>query len=73
MVHFIADFEAPSGRNSPKPPLQKVYNASEPPYEGYHEIDRAAYESSSPDTAIVIDNGSHQTEFLARGPDTDDL
>ncbi|PSK58712.1 Actin-like protein arp5 [Elsinoe australis] len=58
MVHYLADLEAPSGRNSPKPPPKEPYHVSEPPYEGYHEIDTEAYRRSSADTAIVIDNGS---------------
>ncbi|PNS15907.1 Actin-like protein arp5 [Sphaceloma murrayae] len=58
MVHFIADLEAPTGRNSPKPPPQEPYHVSEPPYEGYHEIDSAAYSRSTADDSIVIDNGS---------------
>ncbi|GAM91496.1 hypothetical protein ANO11243_095470 [Dothideomycetidae sp. 11243] len=58
MVHFIADLEAPSGRNSPKPPPKEPYHISEPPYEGYHEIDSKSYARSSGDDAIVIDNGS---------------
>jgi len=58
MVHFIADLEAPSGRNSPKPPPRAVYHVSEPPYEGYHEVDEASYRKSSSTDTIVIDNGS---------------
>ncbi|KAF2225514.1 hypothetical protein BDZ85DRAFT_67449 [Elsinoe ampelina] len=58
MVHFIADLEDPSGRNSPKPPPAEPYHVSEPPYEGYHEIDSASYARSTESDAIVIDNGS---------------
>ncbi|KAF4553629.1 Actin-like protein 3 [Elsinoe fawcettii] len=58
MVHFIADLESPSGRNSPKPPPAEPYHVSEPPYEGYHEIDSASYARSSDSDAIVIDSGS---------------
>jgi len=58
MVHFIADLEEPSGRNSPKPPPRAVYHVSEPPYEGYHEVDQAAYRKSGSSDAIIIDNGS---------------
>lgn len=60
MVHFIVDIETPSGRNSPKPTHGQQYNVSEPPYEGYHEIDGNTYRQSSSDTAIVIDNGKHK-------------
>ncbi|KAG8631474.1 hypothetical protein KVT40_000614 [Elsinoe batatas] len=58
MVHFIADLEDSSGRNSPKPPPAEPYHVSEPPYEGYHEIDSASYARSTNSDAIVIDNGS---------------
>lgn len=57
MVHFIADLEAPSGRNSPKPPPKEPYHVSEPPFEGYHEVDNKSYSKSSGNDAIVIDNG----------------
>lgn len=58
MVHFIADLEAPSGRNSPKPPPKDPVYVSEPPYEGYHEIDTASYARSTASDAIIIDNGT---------------
>lgn len=57
MVHFIADVEEPSGQNAPKPPPEEPYHVSEPPYEGYHEIDHASHEKSSANDAIVIDSG----------------
>ena len=58
MPHFIVPIETQSGRNSPKPPPTTIYNVSEPPYQGQLPADREAYRRSSPDTAIVIDNGS---------------
>lgn len=58
MPHYTVPIESQSSRNSPKPPPTRVYNVSEPPYRGQLEPDTSAYRNSSPDTAIVIDNGS---------------
>jgi actin-related protein 5 len=58
MPLFNNIIEAQSGRNSPKPPPTQVSNVSDPPYRGQLPTDTSAYESSTPDTAIVIDNGS---------------
>lgn len=58
MPHYIVPIEEQSSRNSPKPPPTHIYNASEPPYQGQLSTDTGAYRQSTPDTAIVIDNGS---------------
>lgn len=58
MPHYTIRIETQSGRNSPKPPATRIYSISEPPYQGQLPTDRADYTNSSPDTAIVIDNGS---------------
>ena len=58
MPHFTVPIETQSGRNSPKPPPSTIYNISDPPYHGQLEEDAAYYRQTSPDTAIVIDNGS---------------
>lgn len=47
-----------SGRNSPKPLPAKIWTLKEPPFEGFKPIDTEGYKRSTPDTAIVIDNGS---------------
>lgn len=72
MPHYTVPIETQSGRNSPKPPPAQIYNVSEPPYRGQLAADDSGYRSSSPDTAIVIDNGSSsvragwQTDALPR-------
>jgi actin-related protein 5 len=58
MPHYTTNIEAQSGRNSPKPAPNKVYTVSDPPYQGQLETDTSFYRKTSPDTAIVIDNGS---------------
>lgn len=58
MPHFTVPIEAQSGRNSPKPPPTHLYTVSEPPYRGQLPTDVDTYRRSSPDTAIIIDNGS---------------
>jgi actin-related protein 5 len=45
-----------SGQNSPKAPL-RIWTASDPPFKGYHAPPTEGFKQSSPDTAIVIDNG----------------
>lgn len=47
-----------SGRNSPKPPPAKLWSVNDPPFEGFRPIDTEGYQRTSPNTAIVIDNGS---------------
>lgn len=47
-----------SGGNSPKPPPAKLWSVNDPPFEGFRLIDTEGYRRSSPNTAIVIDNGS---------------
>ncbi|KAK3079117.1 hypothetical protein LTS18_005700, partial [Coniosporium uncinatum] len=49
---------AASGRSSPKPPPTHISHLSEPPFEGFRPIDASGYQSSTRDTAIVIDDGS---------------
>ncbi|KAF2167151.1 hypothetical protein M409DRAFT_36633 [Zasmidium cellare ATCC 36951] len=72
MPHYTVPIESQSGRNSPKPPPAHVYNVSDPPYRGQLATDDSGYRSSTPDTAIVIDNGSSsiragwQTDTLPR-------
>lgn len=56
----IDDAPAASGRNSPKPPPARIWNVSEPPFEGYRPIDTDGYTRSSGETAIIIDNGTHR-------------
>jgi actin-related protein 5 len=46
-----------SGGNSPKPPPAKLWSVNDPPFEGFRLIDTEGYQRSSPNTAIVIDNG----------------
>ncbi|EME88612.1 uncharacterized protein MYCFIDRAFT_149227 [Pseudocercospora fijiensis CIRAD86] len=58
MPHFTVPIETQSGRNSPKQPPSTIYNVSDPPYRGQLEADATYYRQTSPDTAIVIDNGS---------------
>jgi actin-related protein 5 len=47
-----------SGRNSPKPLPAKIWTLKEPPFEGVKLIDYEGYKRSTPETAIVIDNGT---------------
>lgn len=70
MPHYTVPIQTESGRNSPKPPPAQIYNVSEPPYRGQLATDDSGYRSSSPDTAIVIDNGS---SFVRAGWQTDAL
>lgn len=58
MPHYTIPIHAQSGRNSPKPAPNHIYTVSEPPYQGQLPTDHTVYRSSTPDTAIVIDNGS---------------
>ncbi|KAJ9632229.1 Nuclear actin-protein involved in chromatin remodeling [Taxawa tesnikishii (nom. ined.)] len=58
MVHYINSLSTTSSRNEPKPDPKQIYTVSEPPYSGYHPVDQSTYRKSSPDSAIVIDNGS---------------
>ena len=58
MPHYTLPVESHSGRNSPKSPPTHICNVSEPPYKRQDPTDANAYQHSSPDTAIVIDNGS---------------
>ncbi|KAI7343457.1 hypothetical protein KC336_g23045, partial [Hortaea werneckii] len=54
MPHFTVPVHSSTSRNSPKPPPERPYTVSEPPYSGQLATDTATYDSSSPDTAIVI-------------------
>lgn len=58
MPHFTVPIHTQTGRNSPKPPPTTLYTLSDPPYRGQLPTDTTSYAQSSPDTAIVIDNGS---------------
>ena len=58
MPHYTVPIVPPSGRNSPKPAPTRVYTTSDPPYQGQLPASSSTYRHSSPDTAIVIDNGS---------------
>ncbi|KAF2457718.1 hypothetical protein BDY21DRAFT_285181 [Lineolata rhizophorae] len=49
---------APSRRGSPKPPPAKIWNLSDPPFEGFKPVDDEGWKRSTSDTPIVIDNGS---------------
>jgi len=58
MGHSTTNENLPSsGRNSPKPPPAKLWSVNDPPFEGFRPIDTEGYQRSSPNTAIVIDNG----------------
>lgn len=48
------------GRNSPKPPPTRIWNVSEPPFEGFKAVDSEGYVRSNRETAIIIDNGTTQ-------------
>lgn len=47
-----------SRRNSPPPPPTTVWSLSEPPFEGVKPVDHEGFKRSTPETAIVIDNGT---------------
>lgn len=51
------------GPVGPKPP-ERVFNAIEAPFKGYQQPPSAAFEQSSNETAIVIDNGKPFIEPL---------
>lgn len=53
----VDDAPAASGRNSPKPPPARIWNVSEPPFEGYRPVDTEGYARSNGEAAIIIDNG----------------
>lgn len=46
-----------NGKRPPKPP-PRTWHAINPPFQGYQPAPSEAYQQSSGDTAIVIDNGS---------------
>ena len=58
MPHYTVPVATDSGRNSPKPPPSHLSALADPPYQGQLPTNTSAYRSSTPDTAIVIDNGS---------------
>lgn len=58
MPHYTVPIRTTEGRNSPKPPPSTVHTVSDPPYQGQLTPDTSTYLSSTPDTAIIIDNGS---------------
>lgn len=55
----INDAPVASGRNSPKPPPTRIWNVSEPPFEGFRPVENEGYARSNHETAIIIDNGTH--------------
>lgn len=70
MPHFILPVQTQSGRNSPKPPPANPYTLSDPPYQGQLSTDVEAYRRGSPDSAIVIDNGSSSVRAGWQGDNT---
>ena len=69
----INDAPVASGRNSPKPPPARIWNVSEPPFEGYKPVDNEGYARSNHDTAIIIDNGTTASYRHALVANTDGL
>lgn len=57
MVHATEDAQAHTGQNPPKLPPSKIWQASEPPFEGFKPAEPQGYRQSRSDTAIIIDNG----------------
>jgi len=55
MVHATADAQA-AARTAKAPPA-KIWQASDPPFQGYQTADPSGWQKSNGDTAIVIDNG----------------
>lgn len=53
-----------SHRNLATKPLDRIWQASEPPFKGYQPPRSEAYEHSSSSTAIVIDNGLHINQYI---------
>ncbi|KAK4570452.1 Nuclear actin-protein involved in chromatin remodeling [Recurvomyces mirabilis] len=72
MPHYTIPIHADSGRNTPKPPPTTTFALADPPYQGQLPTDTTSYHHSTPDTAIIIDNGSSsiragwQTDALPR-------
>ena len=58
MPHYTVPITVQSALNSPKPPPTNISGPSDPPYRGQLPTDTSSYRRSSPDTAIIIDNGS---------------
>jgi actin-related protein 5 len=58
MPHYTVPITVQSALNSPKPPPTNISGPSDPPYRGQIPTDTSSYRRSSPDTAIIIDNGS---------------
>ncbi|KAK5169474.1 Nuclear actin-protein involved in chromatin remodeling [Saxophila tyrrhenica] len=67
MPHYTYNIVPQSGRNSPRPAITNIHSVSEPPYSGQLPTDSATYRSS-PNNAIVIDNGS---SYVRAGWSTD--
>ena len=57
MVHATNEQPSLPGVPTPKPPPAKMWQASEPPFNGYKASEPDAFGKSDADTAIVIDNG----------------
>ena len=58
-VEPLLSADATDGKRSPKPP-PRIWQAIDPPFKGYKPAPSEAYQQSSRDTAVVIDNGMHQ-------------
>jgi actin-related protein 5 len=58
MPHHVLPVISRSEVNAPKEPLTKLYNISDPPYEGQLTCDTLKERPGTSNTAIIIDNGS---------------
>lgn len=58
-VEPLPSADATNGKRSPKPP-PRIWQAIDPPFKGYQPAPSEAYQQSSRDTAVVIDNGMHR-------------
>ena len=58
-VEPLLGADATNGKRSPKPP-PRIWQAIDPPFKGYQPAPSDAYQQSSRDTAVVIDNGMHR-------------
>ena len=61
-THYVEPLlgaDATNGKRSPKPP-PRIWQTIDPPFKGYQPAPSEAYQQSSRDTAVVIDNGMHR-------------
>ncbi|KAL9094676.1 MAG: hypothetical protein Q9165_002945 [Trypethelium subeluteriae] len=58
MGNPTAESREHSQGQSPRPGPAKIWSVSEPPFAGFQPVDTEGYKRSSPETTIVIDNGS---------------